>query len=93
MASQDARLSKFEADFKQQQSEMTNKIDTCSKKEFQGDKPSPKRPATTGHSAIPTKTAADAKVAIQEMAENSQIWHNGTSRTRSTKTSDGLAAI
>ncbi|GJR72670.1 hypothetical protein Tco_0085035 [Tanacetum coccineum] len=28
MASQDARLSKFEADFKQKQSEMTNKIDT-----------------------------------------------------------------
>ncbi|GKC21150.1 hypothetical protein Tco_1023300 [Tanacetum coccineum] len=28
MASQDARLSKFEANFKQQQSEMTNKIDT-----------------------------------------------------------------
>ncbi|GJZ02130.1 hypothetical protein Tco_0520091 [Tanacetum coccineum] len=28
MASQDARLSKFEADFKQQQSEMSNKIDT-----------------------------------------------------------------
>ncbi|GKA68882.1 hypothetical protein Tco_0768799 [Tanacetum coccineum] len=28
MASQDARLSKFEADFKQLQSEMTNKIDT-----------------------------------------------------------------
>nr|GFB19059.1 MAK10-like protein [Tanacetum cinerariifolium] len=28
MASQDARLSKFEADFKQQQSEMTNKINT-----------------------------------------------------------------
>ncbi|GKG45646.1 hypothetical protein Tco_0498092, partial [Tanacetum coccineum] len=27
MVSQDARLSKFEADFKQQQSEMTNKID------------------------------------------------------------------
>ncbi|GJT08866.1 hypothetical protein Tco_0843328 [Tanacetum coccineum] len=27
MASQDARLSKFEANFKQQQSEMTNKID------------------------------------------------------------------
>ncbi|GKC91918.1 hypothetical protein Tco_1157360 [Tanacetum coccineum] len=31
MASQDARLSKFEADFKQQQSEMTNKIDTMLK--------------------------------------------------------------
>ncbi|GJT62269.1 homeodomain-like protein [Tanacetum coccineum] len=43
--------------------------------------------------AIPSKTAADAKVAIQEMAEYSQKWHNGTSRSRSTKTSDGLAAI
>ncbi|GJX73832.1 MAK10-like protein [Tanacetum coccineum] len=31
LASQDARLSKFEADFKQQQSEMTNKIDTVLK--------------------------------------------------------------
>ncbi|GJY58302.1 hypothetical protein Tco_0458194 [Tanacetum coccineum] len=31
MASQDARLSKFEADFKQQQSEMTNKFDTVLK--------------------------------------------------------------
>ncbi|GJT87934.1 hypothetical protein Tco_1069651 [Tanacetum coccineum] len=31
MASQDARLSKFEADFKQQHSEMTNKIDTVLK--------------------------------------------------------------
>nr|GEV39563.1 MAK10-like protein [Tanacetum cinerariifolium] len=31
MASQDARLSKFEADFKQQQSEMTNKIKTVLK--------------------------------------------------------------
>ncbi|GKB86808.1 hypothetical protein Tco_0959080 [Tanacetum coccineum] len=39
------------------------------------------------------ETAVDAKVAIQEMAEYSQKWHNGTSRTRSTKTSDGLAAI
>ncbi|GJT97057.1 hypothetical protein Tco_1092575 [Tanacetum coccineum] len=44
--------------------------------------------------AIPSKTAADVKVAIQEMAEYSQKWHNGTSsRTRSTETSDGLAAI
>ncbi|GKD41073.1 hypothetical protein Tco_1261280 [Tanacetum coccineum] len=43
---------------------------------------------------IPTKTAANAKVAIQEMAEYSQKWHNGTPlKTRSTKTSDGLAAI
>ncbi|GJY84026.1 hypothetical protein Tco_0497402 [Tanacetum coccineum] len=42
---------------------------------------------------IPSKTAADAKVAIQEMAEYSQKWHNGTSRTRNTENSDGLAAI
>nr|GEZ38528.1 hypothetical protein [Tanacetum cinerariifolium] len=39
------------------------------------------------------ETATDAKVAIQEMAEYSQRWHNGTSRTRSTKTSNGLAVI
>ncbi|GJW27450.1 hypothetical protein Tco_0044325 [Tanacetum coccineum] len=31
MASQDARISEFEVDFKQQQSEMTNKIDTVLK--------------------------------------------------------------
>ncbi|GKF13366.1 hypothetical protein Tco_0054828, partial [Tanacetum coccineum] len=31
MASQDARLTKFEADFKRQQGEMTNKIDTMLK--------------------------------------------------------------
>ncbi|GJR38569.1 hypothetical protein Tco_1214253 [Tanacetum coccineum] len=42
---------------------------------------------------IPSKTAADAKIAIQEMAAYSQKWHNGTSRTRSIETSDGLAAI
>nr|GEU98968.1 retrovirus-related Pol polyprotein from transposon TNT 1-94 [Tanacetum cinerariifolium] len=43
--------------------------------------------------AIPTKTAADVKLAIQEMAEYSQKWHNGTTRTRSSENSDGLAAI
>ncbi|GKB42112.1 hypothetical protein Tco_0887054 [Tanacetum coccineum] len=43
--------------------------------------------------AVPTKIATDAKKAIQEMAEYSQKWHNGTSRGRSTETSDGLAAI
>nr|GEU83620.1 hypothetical protein [Tanacetum cinerariifolium] len=41
--------------------------------------------------AIPSKTAADAKLAIQEMAEYSQKWHNGTSKSRSTETSNGLA--
>ncbi|GJY17465.1 hypothetical protein Tco_0388956 [Tanacetum coccineum] len=39
--------------------------------------------------AIPSKTAADAKIAIQEMAEYSQNWHNGTSSSRSAETSDG----
>ncbi|GJU13942.1 hypothetical protein Tco_1136338 [Tanacetum coccineum] len=33
-------------------------------------------------SAIPSKTTADAKVAIQEMVEYSQKWHNGISRSR-----------
>ncbi|GJS77562.1 hypothetical protein Tco_0727443 [Tanacetum coccineum] len=42
---------------------------------------------------IPTKTGADAKKVVQEMAEYSQKWHNRTSRGRSTETSDGLAAI
>ncbi|GJW56498.1 hypothetical protein Tco_0103229 [Tanacetum coccineum] len=42
---------------------------------------------------LPSKTYADAKVSIQEMAEYSQKWHNGTSRSRSTETSDRLAAI
>ncbi|GJR35310.1 pyruvate dehydrogenase (acetyl-transferring) kinase, mitochondrial [Tanacetum coccineum] len=39
------------------------------------------------------ETAANAKIAIQKMAEYSQKWHNGTSRSRSTETSDGLVAI
>ncbi|GJZ65427.1 DNA-directed DNA polymerase [Tanacetum coccineum] len=44
--------------------------------------------------AIPLKTVAAAKTAIQEMAEYSQKWHKETSsRTRSTETSNGLAAI
>ncbi|GJR97973.1 hypothetical protein Tco_0270147 [Tanacetum coccineum] len=43
--------------------------------------------------AIPTKTTADAKIGIQEMAEYSQKWYNRTSKIRSTETFDGLAAI
>ncbi|GKC62247.1 hypothetical protein Tco_1089845 [Tanacetum coccineum] len=42
---------------------------------------------------VPTKTTEDAKMAIKEMVEYSQKWHNGTSRGRSTETSDRLAAI
>ncbi|GJR86591.1 DNA-directed DNA polymerase [Tanacetum coccineum] len=53
----------------------------------------PTRQILDSRGAIPSKTAADAKVAIQEMAEYSQKWHNGTSRSRSTETSDGMAAI
>ncbi|GKA24518.1 DNA-directed DNA polymerase, partial [Tanacetum coccineum] len=53
----------------------------------------PTRQILDSRGAIPSKTAADAKIAIQEMAEYSQKWHNGTSRVRSTETSDGLAAI
>ncbi|GJX01141.1 hypothetical protein Tco_0185054 [Tanacetum coccineum] len=53
----------------------------------------PTRHILDSRGAIPTKTAADAKVAIQEMAEYSQKWHNGTSRTRSIETSNELAAI
>nr|GEV67724.1 hypothetical protein [Tanacetum cinerariifolium] len=44
--------------------------------------------------AIPTMTANNAKITIQQMAEYSQKWHNRMStRTRSIETSDGLAAI
>nr|GEX69393.1 hypothetical protein [Tanacetum cinerariifolium] len=34
---------------------------------------------------ISSKTVVDAKVAIQEIAEYSQKWHNGTSRTKSVR--------
>nr|GEY32961.1 glyoxalase I, glyoxalase/bleomycin resistance protein/dihydroxybiphenyl dioxygenase [Tanacetum cinerariifolium] len=39
----------------------------------------PTRQILDSQGAIPSKTVADAKVAIQEMAEFSQKWHNGTS--------------
>nr|GEX89826.1 hypothetical protein [Tanacetum cinerariifolium] len=42
----------------------------------------PTRQILDSKGVIPTKTAADAKVAIQEMAEYSQKWHNGTSKER-----------
>ncbi|GJR90425.1 DNA-directed DNA polymerase [Tanacetum coccineum] len=53
----------------------------------------PTRQILDSKCAIPTKTIADAKVAIQEMVVYSKKWHNGTSSTRSTETSDVLAAI
>nr|GEV80707.1 hypothetical protein [Tanacetum cinerariifolium] len=54
----------------------------------------PTRQILDSKGAIPSKTAADAKIAIQEMVEYFKKWHNETSsKTRSTKTSNGLVAI
>nr|GEY08239.1 hypothetical protein [Tanacetum cinerariifolium] len=53
----------------------------------------PTRQILDSRCVVPTKNVKDAKKAIQEMAEYSQKWHNGTSKGRSTETSDGLAAI
>ncbi|GJT50480.1 hypothetical protein Tco_1324179 [Tanacetum coccineum] len=54
----------------------------------------PTRQILDSNGAIPTMKAADAKNAIQDIADHSQKWHNRTStRTRSTNTSDGLVAI
>ncbi|GJW02017.1 retrovirus-related pol polyprotein from transposon TNT 1-94 [Tanacetum coccineum] len=54
----------------------------------------PTRQILDSKGAIPTKTATDAKISIQEMAEYSQKWHNRTSsKAKSTETSNGLAAI
>ncbi|GJW15349.1 putative reverse transcriptase domain-containing protein [Tanacetum coccineum] len=54
----------------------------------------PTRQILDSKGAIPSMKAADAKKAIQDMADHSQKWHNRTStRTRSTYTSDGLATI
>ncbi|GJW62225.1 hypothetical protein Tco_0111560 [Tanacetum coccineum] len=54
----------------------------------------PTRQILDSKGAIPSKSATDAKVAIQTMAEFSQKWHNGTfSRSKSTETSNGLAAF
>ncbi|GJS65641.1 hypothetical protein Tco_0680205 [Tanacetum coccineum] len=47
MASQDAILSKFEADFKQQQSGMTNKIDTDDPENIHVNPPTPADPSVT----------------------------------------------
>nr|GEV13570.1 hypothetical protein [Tanacetum cinerariifolium] len=53
----------------------------------------PTRQILDSRGAISSKTIVDAKVAIQENAKYSQKWHNRTSRTRITETSNGLAAI
>ncbi|GKE09374.1 hypothetical protein Tco_1412925 [Tanacetum coccineum] len=53
----------------------------------------PTRQILDSKGVIPSKTVADEKLPIQEMDEYSRKWHNGTSRARSSQTSDGLAAI
>ncbi|GJR33221.1 putative reverse transcriptase domain-containing protein [Tanacetum coccineum] len=53
----------------------------------------PTRQILDSRGAVLTKTAADAKTTIQEITEYSQKWHNGTSRGRSTETSDRLSSI
>ncbi|GKF50393.1 hypothetical protein Tco_0146860, partial [Tanacetum coccineum] len=53
----------------------------------------PTRQILDSKGVVPFITVANAKVAIQQMAEYSQKWHNGTSRTKSTETFDGLAVI
>ncbi|GJV56877.1 ribonuclease H-like domain, reverse transcriptase, RNA-dependent DNA polymerase [Tanacetum coccineum] len=54
----------------------------------------PTRQILDSKGAMPSMKAADAKKAIQDMADHSQKWHIGTStRTRSTDTCDGLATI
>ncbi|GJS11355.1 reverse transcriptase domain-containing protein [Tanacetum coccineum] len=54
----------------------------------------PTRQILDSNGAIPSMKVADAKKAIQDMADHSQKWYNGTTtRARSTDTSDGLATI
>ncbi|GJV61989.1 retrovirus-related pol polyprotein from transposon TNT 1-94 [Tanacetum coccineum] len=48
----------------------------------------PTRQILDSRGVIPSKTVVDVKVAIQEMVEYSQKWHNRTSRARSIETSD-----
>ncbi|GKC64366.1 hypothetical protein Tco_1096964 [Tanacetum coccineum] len=54
----------------------------------------PTRKIIDSRGVIPTMNVADSKKAINDMANYSQKWHDGTStKKKSTKISDGLAAI
>ena len=54
----------------------------------------PTRQQLDSKGAVPQMSAVDARNAIQEVVDHSQKWHDGTStRTKSTDTSDGYAAI
>nr|GEV03030.1 hypothetical protein [Tanacetum cinerariifolium] len=54
----------------------------------------PTRQILDSKGAIPSMEVADAKKAIQDIADYSQKWHNEMStRTINTKTYDGLATI
>ncbi|GKA57922.1 hypothetical protein Tco_0757110 [Tanacetum coccineum] len=78
-------LSYEEYSEEEEEEEMAEKMEQCMSKT--------RTDYGSGSGAIPTKTAEDAKKAIQEMAKYSQKWHNETYRGISTETSDGLAAI
>ncbi|GKB77796.1 hypothetical protein Tco_0944691 [Tanacetum coccineum] len=66
MASQDARLSKFKADLKQQQCEMTNKIDTVLKAI---------NDRITG--ALPSDTVKNPKLNVNSLTPQPNKSHNG----------------
>ncbi|GJR18946.1 hypothetical protein Tco_0967473 [Tanacetum coccineum] len=53
----------------------------------------PTRQIIDSRGAIPSKTVVDAKIAIQEMAEHSQKWYNGTSRSRNAAIQNQGASI
>ena len=61
MASQEARLSRFEADFKQQQSEMTNKIDNLLKALTNQVLTPPNKDSWNTTSGPPTKDPSSSK--------------------------------
>ncbi|GJT47849.1 hypothetical protein Tco_0974006 [Tanacetum coccineum] len=54
----------------------------------------PTRQILDSKEGVPTMQVDDAKKSIQEKADYSQKWHNGTStRNKNSNTSDGLATI
>ncbi|GKB99930.1 hypothetical protein Tco_0986067 [Tanacetum coccineum] len=54
----------------------------------------PTRQILNSKGTIPTMTAANVKIAIQEMVEHSQKWHNrGSTWIKNTTTFNGLATI
>ncbi|GJS63212.1 retrovirus-related pol polyprotein from transposon TNT 1-94 [Tanacetum coccineum] len=76
MASQDARLSKFEADFKQQQGEMTKKIDTVKNPKLNVNSTSPVLSALLAHAPI-YNAILDKYVESLELGKNGSAFIQG----------------